>query len=211
VRLARQDDGPIVGVDTKELMSADSPRSTASRLRTDPCPIRRFPTFRSFHSHRAGRQACCRRRLASKQRGVDLFDRCQAAAVLTSQSAHSNSPGLPPDTISSDITYSSPVIRRACRTLPNVMSKFMLLGFRLKQVVTIDPAPASVEDHQRRPENPARYRLLRQGRTSPSWSWWKPGVILDYPQQQRDGNAYLKPIRESTVCRSETLPIARSR
>ena len=51
----------IGGVETRELMSADSRPAAAGRC-ADPRLFRRAEHRRRLHQHRAGRQSCCRRR-----------------------------------------------------------------------------------------------------------------------------------------------------
>ena len=108
--------------------------------------------------------------LAAKQRGV-MFDVGHGGGSFDFTVAEVAIPGgAGPDVISSDIhVYSanSP----GMPYLPNVMSKFMALGFSLEQVVTMATStPAKIINRARR--NSVRCRSARPP-TSRSWNWWR--------------------------------------
>ncbi|MEY9121563.1 dihydroorotase [Bradyrhizobium yuanmingense] len=108
--------------------------------------------------------------LAAKQRGV-MFDVGHGGGSFDFTVAEVAIPGgCAPDTISSDIhvfSGNSPGIP----FLPNVMSKFMTLGFTLEQVVAQWQRPRRRRSSTARRRS-ARFRSVRPP-TSRSWSWWR--------------------------------------
>lgn len=130
--------------------------------------------------------------LAAKQRGV-IFDVGHGGGSFDFTVAEVAIPGgCTPDTISSDIhvfSGNSPGIP----FLPNVMSKFMTLGFTLEQVVAMaTTAPAKIIDRAPKigtlqvgaPGDVAIMELV-EGSVS----------FVDTRNNKRDGKAYLKPIQ----------------
>ena len=130
--------------------------------------------------------------LAAKQRGV-LFDVGHGGGSFDFTVAEVAIPGgCTPDTISSDIhvfSGNSP----GMPYLPNVMSKFMLLGFSLDQVVTMaTTAPAKIINRAPKigtlqvgaPADVAIMDLVEG-----------PVTFLDTRNNKRDGKVLLKPVQ----------------
>ena len=139
-RLASEDDGAYrrrrnQGIDVRH------PQSAAARRRADP-RLFRFPNNAGVFTNIVQEGKLLPAALAAKQRGV-IFDVGHGGGSFDFTVAEVAIPGgCTPDTISSDIhvfSGNSP----GMPYLPNVMSKFMLLGYSLEQVVamaTIAPA-----------------------------------------------------------------------
>ena len=133
--------------------------------------------------------------LAAKQRGV-IFDVGHGGGSFDFTVAEVAIPGgCTPDTISSDIhvfSGNSP----GMPFLPNVMSKFMALGFSLEQVVAMATIGAG-EDHQPGAEDrhPADRRARRR---RDHGTGGRAGVVRRYPQQQarRQGPSEADPDRD---------------
>jgi dihydroorotase len=130
--------------------------------------------------------------LAAKQRGV-LFDVGHGGGSFDFTVAEVAIPGgCTPDTISSDIhvfSGNSP----GMPYLPNVMSKFMLLGFSLEQVVAMaTTAPAKIINKAPKigtlqvgaPGDVAIMELVEG-----------PASFVDTRNNKRDGKALLKPVQ----------------
>jgi dihydroorotase len=130
--------------------------------------------------------------LAAKQRGV-LFDVGHGGGSFDFTVAEVAIPGgCTPDTISSDIhvfSGNSP----GMPYLPNVMSKFMLLGFSLEQVVAMaTTAPAKIINKAPKigtlqvgaPGDVAIMELVEG-----------PVTFVDTRNNKRDGNVLLKPVQ----------------
>jgi dihydroorotase len=130
--------------------------------------------------------------LAAKQRGV-LFDIGHGGGSFDFTVAEVAIPGgCTPDTISSDIhvfSGNSP----GMPYLPNVMSKFMLLGFSLEQVVAMaTTAPAKIINKAPKigtlqvgaPGDVAIMELVEG-----------PASFVDTRNNKRDGKALLKPVQ----------------
>ena len=130
--------------------------------------------------------------LAAKQRGVIFdvghgggsFDFTVAEAAILG--------GCTPDTISSDIhvfSGNSPGIP----FLPNVMSKFMTLGFTLEQVVTMaTTAPAKIIN---RAPKIGTLQVGAPGDVAIMELVEGPVTFVDTRNNKRDGKAYLKPVQ----------------
>src|SRR5476651_1214656 len=133
--------------------------------------------------------------LAAKQRGV-IFDVGHGGGSFDFTVADVAIPGgCAPDTISSDIhvfSGNSPGIP----FLPNVMSKFIAMGFSLEQVVTMaTTAPAKIINRAPKigtlqvgaPADVAIMDLVEG-----------PVSFVDTRNNRRDGKAYLKPVQTVT-------------
>ena len=123
--------------------------------------------------------------LAAKQRGV-IFDVGHGGGSFDFTVADVAIPGgCAPDTISSDIhvfSGNSP----GMPYLPNVMSKFMLLGFSLEQVVAMaTSAPAKIGTLQIGAPGDVAIMDLLEG----------PVTFVDTRNNKRDGKALLKPFQ----------------
>src|SRR5438034_822916 len=119
--------------------------------------------------------------LAAKQRGV-LFDVGHGGGSFDFTVAEVAIPGgCTPDTISSDIhvfSGNSP----GMPYLPNVMSKFMMLGFSLEQVVTMaTTAPAKIIN---RAPKIGTLQIGAPGDVANHGTGGRAGVVRRYPQQQ---------------------------
>ncbi|MCS3763097.1 amidohydrolase/deacetylase family metallohydrolase [Bradyrhizobium centrosematis] len=130
--------------------------------------------------------------LAAKQRGV-IFDVGHGGGSFDFTVAEVAIPGgCTPDTISSDIhvfSGNSPGIP----FLPNVMSKFMALGFTLEQVVAMSTtSPAKVIN---RAPMIGTLQVGAPGDVSVMELVEGPVSFLDTRNNKRDGRAYLKPIQ----------------
>ncbi|MET3336926.1 dihydroorotase [Bradyrhizobium japonicum] len=130
--------------------------------------------------------------LAAKQRGV-IFDVGHGGGSFDFTVAEVAIPGgCTPDTISSDIhvfSGNSPGIP----FLPNVMSKFMALGFTLEQVVAMaTTSPAKVIN---RAPMIGTLQVGAPGDVSVMELVEGPVSFLDTRNNKRDGRAYLKPIQ----------------
>ena len=130
--------------------------------------------------------------LAAKQRGV-MFDVGHGGGSFDFTVAEVAIPGgCGPDTISSDIhvfSGNSPGIP----FLPNVMSKFMILGFTLEQVVAMaTTAPAKIID---RAPKIGTLQVGAPGDVAIMELVEGPVSFVDTRNNKRDGKAYLKPIQ----------------
>jgi dihydroorotase len=130
--------------------------------------------------------------LAAKQRGV-IFDVGHGGGSFDFTVAEVAIPaGCRPDTISSDIhvfSGNSPGLP----FLPNVMSKFMAMGFSLEDVVTMTTtAPAKIIN---RAPNIGTLRTGAPADVAIMELVEGPVSFVDTRNNKRDGKAYLKPIQ----------------
>jgi dihydroorotase len=130
--------------------------------------------------------------LAAKQRGV-MFDVGHGGGSFDFTVAEVAIPGgCTPDTISSDIhvfSGNSP----SMPYLPNVMSKFMLLGFSLEQVVTMaTTVPAKIIN---RAPKIGTLQVGAPGDVAIMELVEGPVSLVDTRNNRRDGKAYLKPVQ----------------
>lgn len=130
--------------------------------------------------------------LAAKQRGV-MFDVGHGGGSFDFTVAEVAIPGgCTPDTISSDIhvfSGNSPGIP----FLPNVMSKFMTLGFTLEQVVAMaTTAPAKIIN---RAPKIGTLQVGAPGDVAIMELVEGPVSFVDTRNNKRDGKVYLKPIQ----------------
>jgi dihydroorotase len=130
--------------------------------------------------------------LAAKQRGV-MFDVGHGGGSFDFTVAEVAIPGgCTPDTISSDIhvfSGNSP----SMPYLPNVMSKFMVLGFSLEQVVTMaTTVPAKVIN---RAPKIGTLQVGAPGDVAIMELVEGPVSLVDTRNNRRDGKAYLKPVQ----------------
>ncbi|MCK1359759.1 amidohydrolase/deacetylase family metallohydrolase [Bradyrhizobium sp. 199] len=130
--------------------------------------------------------------LAAKQRGV-MFDVGHGGGSFDFTVAEVAIPGgCTPDTISSDIhvfSGNSPGIP----FLPNVMSKFMTLGFTLEQVVAMaTTAPAKIIN---RAPKIGTLQVGAPGDVAIMELVEGPVSFLDTRNNKREGKAYLKPFQ----------------
>jgi dihydroorotase len=130
--------------------------------------------------------------LAAKQRGV-MFDVGHGGGSFDFTVAEVAIPaGCPPDTISSDIhvfSGNSPGIPY----LPNVMSKFMALGFSLEQVVAMATiAPAKIIN---RAPKIGTLQIGAPGDVSIMDLVEGPVTFVDTRNNKREGKVHLKPVQ----------------
>ncbi len=130
--------------------------------------------------------------VAAKQRGV-IFDVGHGGGSFDFTVAEIAIPqGCPPDTISSDIhvfSGNSP----GMPYLPWVMSKFMLLGYSLEQVIAMaTTAPAKIIN---RAPGIGSLKVGAPGDVSIMELVEGPVSFLDTRNNKRDGKAYLKPVQ----------------
>src|SRR4051794_14090855 len=130
--------------------------------------------------------------LAAKQRGV-IFDVGHGGGSFDFTVAEVAIPGgCGPDTISSDIhvfSGNSP----GMPFLPNVMAKFMLLGFSLEQVVAMaTTAPAKIIN---RAPKIGTLQIGAPGDVAIMELVQGPVTFVDTRNNKRDGNAFLKPVQ----------------
>jgi dihydroorotase len=130
--------------------------------------------------------------VAAKQRGV-VFDVGHGGGSFDFTVAEIALPGgCPPDTISSDIhvfSGNSPGIP----FLPNVMSKFMALGYSLEQVVTMTTTtPAKIIN---RAPKIGTLQIGAPGDVAIMELVEGPVSFVDTRNNKRDGKAYLKPVQ----------------
>jgi dihydroorotase len=130
--------------------------------------------------------------LAAKQRGV-IFDVGHGGGSFDFTVAEVAIPaGCTPDTISSDIhvfSGNTPGVP----FLPNVMSKFMAMGYTLEQVVTMTTtAPAKIID---RAPKIGTLQIGAPGDVAIMELVEGPVSFVDTRNNRRDGNAYLKPVQ----------------
>jgi dihydroorotase len=130
--------------------------------------------------------------VAAKQRGV-VFDVGHGGGSFDFTVAEIALPGgCPPDTISSDIhvfSGNSPGIP----FLPNVMSKFMALGYSLEQVVTMTTTtPAKIIN---RAPKIGTLQIGAPGDVAIMELVEGPVSFVDTRNNKRGGKAYLKPVQ----------------
>jgi dihydroorotase len=130
--------------------------------------------------------------LAAKQRGV-IFDVGHGGGSFDFTVAEVAIPGgCTPDTISSDIhvfSGNSPGIP----FLPNVMSKFMTMGFTLEQVVAMaTTAPAKIIN---RAPKIGTLQIGAPGDVAIMELVEGPVTFVDTRNNKRDGKVYLKPVQ----------------
>jgi len=130
--------------------------------------------------------------VSAKQRGV-IFDVAHGGGSFDFTVAEVAIPGgCTPDTISSDIhvfSGNSP----GMPFLPNVMSKFMAMGFTLEQVVAMaTSAPAKIIN---RAPKIGTLQLGAPGDVSIMELVEGPVTFVDTRNNMRDGKAYLKPVQ----------------
>ena len=130
--------------------------------------------------------------VSAKQRGV-IFDVAHGGGSFDFTVAEVAIPGgCTPDTISSDIhvfSGNSPSVP----FLPNVMSKFMAMGFTLEQVVAMATiAPAKIIN---RAPKIGTLQLGAPGDVSIMQLVEGPVTFVDTRNNMRDGKAYLKPVQ----------------
>lgn len=130
--------------------------------------------------------------VSAKQRGV-IFDVAHGGSSFDFTVAEVAIPGgCTPDTISSDIhvfSGNSPSVP----FLPNVMSKFMAMGFTLEQVVAMATiAPAKIIN---RAPKIGTLQLGAPGDVSIMELVEGPVTFVDTRNNMRDGKAYLKPVQ----------------
>jgi dihydroorotase len=130
--------------------------------------------------------------LAAKQRGV-IFDVGHGGGSFDFTVAEVAIPaGCTPDTISSDIhvfSGNSPGVPY----LPNVMSKFMAMGYSLEQVVTMTTtAPAKIIN---RAPKIGTLQIGAPGDVAIMELVEGPVSFVDTRNNKRDGNAWLKPVQ----------------
>jgi len=130
--------------------------------------------------------------VSAKQRGV-IFDVAHGGGSFDFTVAEVAIPGgCTPDTISSDIhvfSGNSPSVP----FLPNVMSKFMAMGFTLEQVVAMATiAPAKIIN---RAPKIGTLQLGAPGDVSIMELVEGPVTFVDTRNNMRDGKAYLKPVQ----------------
>src|ERR1700753_2413281 len=130
--------------------------------------------------------------LAAKQRGV-IFDVGHGGGSFDFTVAEVAIPGgCTPDTLSSDIhvfSGNSPGVP----FLPNVMSKFMAMGFSLEQVVTMaTAAPARIIN---RAPKIGTLQIGAPGDVTIMELVEVPVTFVDTRNNKRDGKAYLKPFQ----------------
>ena len=130
--------------------------------------------------------------LAAKQRGV-IFDVGHGGGSFDFTVADVAIPaGCTPDTISSDIhvfSGNTPGVP----FLPNVMSKFMAMGYSLEEVVTMTTtAPARIIN---RAPKIGTLQIGAPGDVAIMELVEGPVTFVDTRNNKRDGKAYLKPIQ----------------
>src|SRR5271166_2812416 len=130
--------------------------------------------------------------LAAKQRGV-IFDVGHGGGSFDFTVAEVAIPaGCAPDTISSDMhvfSGNSP----GMPFLPNVMSKFMAMGYTLEQVVTMTTtAPAKIIN---RAPKIGTLQVGAPGDVAIMELVEGPVSFVDPPGNRREGQAYLKPVQ----------------
>ena len=180
----------IGGVETKELMSQILDLLRPGDVLTHS--YSGFPNMSNVFTNIVQDGKLLPAALAAKQRGV-IFDVGHGGGSFDFTVAEVAIPGgCTPDTISSDIhvfSGNSPGIP----FLPNVMSKFMTLGFTLEQVVSMATiAPAKVIN---RAPKIGTLQLGAPGDVAIMELVEGPVTFVDTRNNKRDGKAYLKPIQ----------------
>jgi dihydroorotase len=180
----------IGGVETKELMSQIldllRPGDVLTHCYTG------FPNMSGVFTNIVQDGKLLPAALAAKQRGV-IFDVGHGGGSFDFTVAEVAIPGgCTPDTISSDIhvfSGNSPGIP----FLPNVMSKFMALGFTLEQVVSMATiAPAKIIN---RAPKIGTLQIGAPGDVTIMELVEGPVSFVDTRNNKRDGKAFLKPIQ----------------
>jgi dihydroorotase len=180
----------IGGVETKELMSDILNLLRPGDILTHA--YSGFPNMSNVFTNIVQDGKLLPAALAAKQRGV-VFDVGHGGGSFDFTVAEVAIPGgCTPDTISSDIhvfSGNSPGIP----FLPNVMSKFMALGFSLEQVVAMATiAPAKIIN---RAPKIGTLQVGAPGDVAIMELVEGPVSFLDTRNNKRDGKAYLKPIQ----------------
>src|SRR5947207_6925659 len=180
----------IGGVETKELMSEILDLLRPGDVLTH-C-YSGFPNMSGVFTNIVQDGKLLPAALAAKQRGV-MFDVGHGGGSFDFTVAEAAIPaGCTPDTISSDMhvfSGNSPGIP----FLPNVMSKFMAMGFSLEQVVTMaTTAPAMIIN---RAPKIGTLQLGEPGDVAIMELVEGPVTFVDTRNNKRDGKAYLKPIQ----------------
>jgi len=180
----------IGGVETKELMSQILDLLRPGDVLTHS--YSGFPNMSNVFTNIVQDGKLLPAALAAKQRGV-IFDVGHGGGSFDFTVAEVAIPGgCTPDTISSDIhvfSGNSPGIP----FLPNVMSKFMTLGFSLEQVVTMaTSAPARIIN---RAPKIGTLQLGAPGDRAIMELVEGPVTFVDTRNNKRDGKAYPKPIQ----------------
>jgi dihydroorotase len=180
----------IGGVETKELMSDILNLLRPSDVLTHS--YSGFPNNAGVFTNIVQDGKLLPAALAAKQRGV-IFDVGHGGGSFDFTVAEVAIPGgCTPDTISSDIhvfSGNSP----GMPYLPNVMSKFMLLGYSLEQVVAMaTTAPAKIIN---RAPKIGTLQIGAPGDVAIMELVEGPVSFLDTRNNKRDGKAYLKPVQ----------------
>jgi dihydroorotase len=180
----------IGGVETKELMSDILNLLRPGDILTHA--YSGFPNMSNVFTNIVQDGKLLPAALAAKQRGV-LFDVGHGGGSFDFTVAEVAIPGgCTPDTISSDIhvfSGNSPGIP----FLPNVMSKFMTLGFTLEQVVAMATiGPAKIIN---RAPKIGTLQVGAPGDVTIMELVEGPVSFLDTRNNKRDGKAYLKPFQ----------------
>src|SRR5215468_11404882 len=180
----------IGGVETKELMSQILDLLRPGDVLTHA--YSGFPNMAGVFTNIVQDGKLLPAALAAKQRGV-LFDVGHGGGSFDFTVAEVAIPGgCTPDTISSDIhvfSGNSPGIPY----LPNVMSKFMALGFSLEQVVTMATAgPAMIIN---RAPKIGTLQVGAPGDVAIMELAEGPVTFVDTRSNKRDGKLLLKPVQ----------------
>ena len=180
----------IGGVETKELMSQILDLLRPGDVLTHA--YSGFPNMSNVFTNIVQDGKLLPAALAAKQRGV-IFDVGHGGGSFDFTVAEVAIPGgCTPDTLSSDIhvfSGNSPGIP----FLPNVMSKFMAMGFSLEQVVTMaTSAPAKIIN---RAPKIGTLQLGAPGDVTIMELVEGPVSFLDTRNNKREGKAYLKPFQ----------------
>src|SRR5450755_3469282 len=180
----------IGGVETKELMSQILDLLRPGDVLTHA--YSGFPNMAGVFTNIVQEGKLLPAALAAKQRGV-MFDVGHGGGSFDFTVAEVAIPaGCTPDTISSDIhvfSGNSPGVP----FLPNVMSKFMAMGYTLEQVVTMTTtAPAKIIN---RAPKIGTLQIGAPGDVAIMELVEGPVSFLDTRNNKRDGKAFLKPIQ----------------
>ena len=180
----------IGGVETKELMSQILDLLRPGDVLTHA--YSGFPNMSNVFTNIVQDGKLLPAALAAKQRGV-IFDVGHGGGSFDFTVAEVAIPGgCTPDTLSSDIhvfSGNSPGIP----FLPNVMSKFMAMGFSLEQVVTMaTSAPAKIIN---RAPKIGTLQLGAPGDVTIMELVEGPVSFVDTRNNKREGKAYLKPFQ----------------
>ena len=180
----------IGGVETKELMSQILDLLRPGDVLTHA--YSGFPNMSNVFTNIVQDGKLLPAALAAKQRGV-IFDVGHGGGSFDFTVAEVAIPGgCTPDTLSSDIhvfSGNSPGIP----FLPNVMSKFMAMGFSLEQVVTMaTSAPAKIIN---RAPKIGTLQFGAPGDVTIMELVEGPVSFVDTRNNKREGKAYLKPFQ----------------